>query len=135
MREQTTFFPDPGPSLNAATHALFISLCTQHTPAQVDRLRVEVDTHLGHIREVQSRNEFLDVDLAELLARGLNRLLAQYEQYGDDQQRLIVGAARYFVHAEDAENDVHSILGLDDDVQVLNHVLDILGEPQYRIDL
>ena len=56
-------------------------------------------------------------------------------RYSARDQRLIVGAARYFVADDDAEPDTQSILGLDDDLAVFNHVATQIGEPDLRIEM
>lgn len=135
VSKQNPLFPVPPASLSAGTYALFTSLCTVLPPEGLDALLGQVDNHLRLIHAHQRSNEFLAVDLADAVAAGIRRLLAEYALYGSREQQLIVGAARYFVHAEDSEHDVDSILGLDDDVLVFNYVTEQLGMPQHRIEL
>ena len=41
----------------------------------------------------------------------------------------MVGAIRYFIQARDADNDLRSPEGLNDDALVMNHVIRITGAP------
>ena len=127
-------FPESDPFLDSATYALFNSLCILTLPAEIAELEEQVALHLAQIEAHHRHNEFLDVDLAGRLTAELLHLLERYSDYGAEQQQLITGAVRYFVHTNDVESDMHSILGMDDDVRVLNHVLTQIGHPQRRID-
>lgn len=53
--------------------------------------------------------------------------------FSPDQQRLVVGAARYFVSQDDEYPDTDTILGLDDDVSVFNHVIEQLGRSDLKM--
>lgn len=81
------------------------------------------------------QNEFLDVTLARQIAKRLHQLLDNYGHYSNEHQSLLVGTVRYFIKDDDAEHDMHSVLGLDDDVVVLNYLLDTLGRPELKISL
>jgi uncharacterized membrane protein YkvA (DUF1232 family) len=97
-------------------------------------IRHQVLAHCDMIRVELRRNEFLDIDLAQRLADAILLLLNDYATYSEEHQLLIAGAARYFIHAEDADPDVTSILGFDDDVAVLNYVLALIGRQELRLD-
>ena len=130
-----SLFPNIGPRLDAGTFDQFTSLCANVDEGAANDLQGQIRDHLAHIRGHLRFNEFLDVELAERLAEQLIQLLQILEAYSRADQRLIVGAARYFVADDDAEPDTQSILGLDDDLAVFNHVATQIGEPDLRIEM
>jgi uncharacterized membrane protein YkvA (DUF1232 family) len=82
----------------------------------------------------QRKSELLALDLAEALASRLDGLLAGSRALSVEHRAAVLGAARYFVSADDAVPDAQSCTGLDDDVLVFNHVVVMLGRDDLRID-
>ena len=113
----------------------FAPLCENLGLEEVLQLMGEVYEHAQKAQQALKTNEFLDVKTAWRIAKVLNQLLTQYDSFPETQQKLIVGAARYFVHEQDLEPDTASILGFDDDVQVVNYVLDCIGQPELKVEL
>ena len=114
---------------------VFTQLCADVDPALLTVLITEVEQHASLVRSALGVNEFLDVALAEKIAKLLKDLLGNIEKYPKPKQRLIVGASRYFVRSHDAQADLSSLLGFDDDAAVLNYVLVELGHDELRIKL
>lgn len=121
--------------LESETSRKFAALCADSDPVIVNQLLGEIDEHVAQVRLALRVNEFLDVAMAEKIATKLKRLLEKIESYPREKQHLIVGAARYFVKSNDAQADLSSLLGFDDDVEVLNYVLAELGHHEMRIEL
>ena len=115
--------------LDPRLEGYFRPLCTPLKEQGLSELKAEISDHVEEIKQALKHNEFLDIDTAERLANTLLILLNEYNQYPEQQQTLIAGAARYFVHPLDADPDTGSVLGLDDDTAVLNYVLDTIGKP------
>lgn len=92
-----------------------------------------VSEHYDRLLIAQRRHEFVAIDLAELLCVRLQRLLSTAHQLPPDIRSQIVGAARYFISEDDAVPDEHSCTGLDDDVEVFNHVVSGIGRPDLAI--
>jgi uncharacterized membrane protein YkvA (DUF1232 family) len=86
-------------------------------------------------RAAMRQNEFIDIVLAEAIARTLDQLLKESGNYPENHRRLIIGAAHYFIQNQDAQGDISSILGFDDDVAVLNYVLKEIGRDDLKVDL
>lgn len=97
-------------------------------------LRAKVVTHVGSIRAAALRNELLPVDLAEQIARRLTGLLDGLEAFSADQQRLILGATRYFISTSDHRPDTADAMGLDDDLLVLNFVVTAIGRTDLIVE-
>lgn len=90
---------------------------------QVDSaLKIQVKRHMSDLEDAHERKEFLDLTTARELARMANRLLERYPTAEQADQRLIQAAVLYFVLDRDASPDSGSMLGLEDDAQVLHAV-------------
>jgi uncharacterized membrane protein YkvA (DUF1232 family) len=96
-------------------------------------LKTEVRAHYDRLLVTQVRNELIAVDLADLLCVRLEGLLAMAHLLTADARSQVVGAARYFISPTDAVPDDQSCTGLDDDVEVFNHVVSELGRPDLLI--
>lgn len=135
MSQSTLPFPDAGQPLAIYIQQQLLPLCEALPETAVPTLTTKIDDYLLAIQEAQQQNEFMDIRLAREIAYRLHKVLQDYGRYPTDQQALIVGAARYFIKNDDAEHDLYSVLGLDDDAVVLNFLLDVLNHPELKIDL
>jgi hypothetical protein len=89
---------------------------------------------------IQQRSQWNDADVDPTLANALSeaslRLLGTLSETSPEStRRLVQAAVRYFVIEEDADSDLDSILGLDDDAEVLNAVLRKLGHDSWVVDV
>lgn len=125
----------PGHSLDPQTLHMVQSLCETLPVARIPELKQQADQYLAQVQANLKYNEFIDIDIARQLTQTIQGLLDAYDNFDDIQKSFIVGAARYFIKDDDAEHDTYSVLGLDDDVAVLNTVLDVLGLPKQKIQL
>lgn len=121
--------------LNPHIRHHLLQLCEAIPDSEIFALREKLDGYLKAVQQALIQNEFLDVTLARKIANTLHQLLDNYGRYTKEHQSLLVGTVRYFVKDDDAEHDMHSVLGLDDDAAVLNYFLDILGRPELKISL
>jgi hypothetical protein len=108
-----------------------------------DELR-PVHELFAEVRDYQqalaNRSSWTDEDVDPALANGLAeaslRLLGTLnEKTPETTRRLIQAAVRYFVIEEDADSDLDSILGLDDDAEVLNAVIRHLGHEHWLVEV
>ncbi|MBW2454088.1 MAG: hypothetical protein JRI68_06245 [Deltaproteobacteria bacterium] len=84
------------------------------------------------------RSQWTDDDVDPALARDLAeaslRLLGTLsDDTPESTRRLIQAAVRYFIIEDDADGDLDSILGLDDDAEVVNAVLRHLGHDKWLV--
>ena len=121
--------------LEYRVNSVFGPLCAAIPPGQIAKLKDQVRLHVDRVRQALRHNEFLDLKTAEQIVGILLKLLDEYEDYPQEQQALIVGAACYFAQMDDADPDTASVLGFDDDVTVLNYVLDQIGLSEQRLEL
>ena len=88
----------------------------------------ELDEYLEDFSSSSLHMEFVDREKAErctALCRGL--LNALDDGATERQHRLTQLAINYYVLAEDAADDKHSLAGFDDDLQVVEAVVEELG--------
>jgi len=110
-------------------------MCVELSLSEASALSEEVQNHLEQFRLALQVNEFLDIELAEQVAEALATLLRGYAGFTSEQRSLVVGAARYFIASQDAEGDFTSILGCEDDAQVLNYVLSLIGRESLKVEV
>ncbi|MCA9646065.1 MAG: hypothetical protein H6718_29715 [Polyangiaceae bacterium] len=118
-------------SEHASEH--FQRLAQDFEPVHLIRLKDEMSQQLVNFREAAKQHEMLPVDLAQELHDNLLALFALMAEFSVEQQALVVGAARYFVAQDDEYPDTETILGLDDDISVFNHVVEQLGRSDLRM--
>jgi uncharacterized membrane protein YkvA (DUF1232 family) len=136
MNSQPSLFPRPSPdSLAPEIERVFRPLCVPLAAPEATGLQATIAEHLHAVRQARQRNEFLDLAAAEAIAAGLQVLLEAYPGCPPAHQALIVGAVRYFAHSDDAEGDLISVLGFDDDAVVFNYVAGAVGRPELKVAL
>lgn len=106
-----------------ARHA-FQALLARPAP-DIAALRARVTDYLEEIRAHFTRNEFIDLPLAEALARTSHALLDHLEAHplSEDDTHLALAAILYFVEKDDGDHDLASPIGFDDDQAVLDAVI------------
>lgn len=114
---------------------IFKELHAASAGASAAELTREVDDSMAEFEEAAAQNGLLPLDIAQDLADAIGSLLEIYKDFSPEQQQLIAGAVRYFVSEDDAVPDTEGVLGLDDDVEVFNYVVEKLGQPQRKLDL
>jgi len=112
----------------AAYGALAIPLA----PADLAILRRDVRAHFEELERLRAREELSACDLAEELCSRLEVLLGDCDALDAAGRAAVVGAARYFVSAHDVVPDEQGG-GLDDDVEVFNHVTLSVGRAELSI--
>ena len=90
---------------------------------QLPELNEILALYLEQVRTLYEDNEFIDLGLVERIGQAVRAMLARYVRADLRTRAAIVGALRYFVIEEDAEGDLDSLLGFDDDAEVANYVI------------
>jgi uncharacterized membrane protein YkvA (DUF1232 family) len=119
-------------TLSPEQTAVFERLCEADQPTR-EELKELIPQHLNELLNAGDKDELLPVDLAESLARNLEALLGD-TTLGESDQKLILGAARFFVSNEDTYPDLGEVLGLNDDLVVYNYVVATIGKNERQIN-
>ena len=91
-------------------------------------LTTKLASYTNKLEEQAQHTEFFDLDTANRTAELCHKLLSALPAEPDSAQlRLAQLAIDYFVLAEDAEDDNDSLIGFDDDLQVVAAVIEELG--------
>ena len=102
----------------------------------VDDLREEVKTYMKVVTTAAISNPVVDTNTAAQLEVGCLALLDHLEGQPDGVCHLLVQVAcRYFILEEDAEGDLDSAIGFDDDAEVYNAVCQYLGRPDLLVEI
>lgn len=117
----------PLPKVPNTVAKRFKSLC-QVLPIDLkQQLQAELEKNVNLARERSKTNLRINKRRLEDLADRCSILLDAFQDVGEQDRALIVGALRYFVIDDDEFSDEVFFTGLDDDAKVVNHVLEQLG--------
>ncbi|MCI5066029.1 hypothetical protein MRY87_09920 [bacterium] len=108
----------------------FRSFCEELPEERVAEFFPELDRCVEHFRALAEGAPLLNLNTVERLADVCRELLRLYPECSPKERRLIVGAVRYFASTDDAVSETAFASGLDDDVQVVNHVVEELGRDE-----
>jgi len=103
--------------------------------ADPGRLRDLVRNHLAAARTAAADSGLIDMELAARIGDGCLALLGGWEDLPESHRRLVQGACFYFAESDDDEDDFESVIGFEDDAEVLNHVASRLGRDDLIIEL
>jgi hypothetical protein len=101
------------------------SKCVAFTPATPAELQARTAEYLQQVE--QSQVEFLDIETARKVAAGCNSLIARLSGPCDiAHHRAVHAAVEYFILEADGEED-SSVIGFDDDWEVVQCTAKVLG--------
>jgi uncharacterized membrane protein YkvA (DUF1232 family) len=123
-----------GASLSAALIGHLQAL-RQTPPRTPDELRRLVTAHQKRAEQAAVADPFVDLARATQVADACLALLDALPTLPDDHRSWVAAACLYFVDEDDEEDDFASIVGFDDDAEVVTYVADRLGLPHLKIDL
>ncbi len=102
-------------------------------PADPVALRAQVEAHLAAAEAAAAASSFVDVALARRLAASCLALLDT--PLPAPKQALAQAACRYFADPDDDEDDFASVIGFEDDAELLNHVVHALHLDELHVEL
>lgn len=101
---------------------------SREAPVSMQVLSDELQQYVEELDAHASHAEFVDYDVAKRIAALCWKLLDALSTEPDERQyQLTQVAINYFVLAEDAQDDNHSLAGFEDDLQVVTAVINELG--------
>lgn len=86
------------------------------------------------ILDEYSRNEFLNIKLANSLIGVLKNLCDEYDKFDISQKKYFLAALQYFVDAEDSDDDFESFFGFEDDAEIVNEMLILISRKDLIIE-
>lgn len=94
-----------------------------------------IDQYDYQIEQVALSHRDVDVNLAHAIATVCRQLLRDHwDDAREDFKKLIQLACVYYIEEEDDEGgDFDSVIGFDDDAQVLNILLDQIGRTELQV--
>jgi hypothetical protein len=99
-----------------------------------EHLVADLDAHTRRIDDAARRRPELDVNLAEAILQACRTLLGDgWADLPRDQQRLVQLVCDYYTDPDDADGDLESVFGFDDDAEVLNTVLEALRRSDLQV--
>jgi len=113
--------------LGDAVGGVFLKLVEVVPPEEAARLAGLIDRYMEDVRRALAEPALIDASQASHIAASCKALLALYEDLDESGRAAVVGAVRYFVRRVDADDDLESPLGFDDDAVVVNIVIDLVG--------
>jgi uncharacterized membrane protein YkvA (DUF1232 family) len=116
---------DPSP----AASALFKKYLTD-PPISAEEIRERLKTYLDFVARVAQVNPTVDESLGGRISETLEQLL---KLTPPEKFKYVQAAARYFIEDEDAEADLVSAGGFDDDILVVNAVCHHLGHDELQL--
>jgi uncharacterized membrane protein YkvA (DUF1232 family) len=88
----------------------------------------ELEQYVESLSTHSANAEFVEAGLAEKITSLCWKLISALPEEPDERQhRLTQLAVNYFVLAEDGHDDKHSMIGFDDDLEVVSAVVRELG--------
>lgn len=125
----------PLPKVPANVRTTFHNMCAVIPDEEVKELEHLVELAIEKTRDDAQNSNRIDLPTAEEVAARCRLLLEHYQEFTAKEKALVVGAVRYFVVEEDPFSDDVFASGFDDDAQVINHVLELLGIDGMYIEL
>jgi hypothetical protein len=93
-----------------------------------DVLQDHTNMYMKQLEGLVAEGDVIDLELASDLAVRCVRMAGEIEQgVPEEHRRLIQAAIRYFVNSEDADGDIESLIGFDDDSAVIEAVALAIG--------
>lgn len=115
----------------------FLEILKEHGEVYTNTkiLQQNVENHYRKVQQATAQNEFINVNLAKKIKDVCMTLINHYDNANNEEQRYINATLNYFTTSDDEEGDFFSPIGFDDDVEILNECLKLIGKENLRIDI
>ena len=105
------------------------------TPLPSEHQRARIEAHVAAADNATHANELVDQHLAHVIADRLSKALDAWDGLDDHGHRLLHAAVAYYALREDAEDDMSSVIGFEDDALVANVCLRAIGLGELAIEM
>ena len=130
MNHQREFFPSPKGLTRNQLHRLN-ELAEAAETSSLDELHQRAQEHVERARQANAKNPFVNARFAEAICGAIDAVVGEWGSFTPEAQYWLRGAIQHFYHADDGEHDFHSVIGFDDDAQVLNACLQLAGRADW----
>ncbi|MBM7572940.1 hypothetical protein [Aquibacillus albus] len=115
----------------------FLKVIKEHGEVYTNQkiLKQNVEKHYNKVQEATKQNEFININLAKKIKDVCLILIEKFDTVSTEEKRYINATVNYFITSEDEEEDLFSPLGFDDDVEILNECLKLIGKESLIIDI
>lgn len=108
-------------------------LLEDSTPGEFEIYLEKAAAHLRETREAAEAGSDLDVATAERIMDLLYKIENIWDDFEQEDQRLICAAVRYFARSFDEVPDLCCSIGFDDDANVINACLRAVGREDLAV--
>ncbi|MBW2524060.1 MAG: hypothetical protein JRI23_07790 [Deltaproteobacteria bacterium] len=123
------------PGIPEGARSLWRQLLSQPL-VPISELQSELRRYQQSLARSAQWSDEVDPVLARSLGNACVKLLSTVTDETEPAARQAIQAAvRYFILEDDAESDLDSVIGLDDDAEVLNAVLAYLGRSDLTVQV
>lgn len=105
------------------------------SPDRPDQLLARIDRTVEATEDAATANELVDRPLCLVIADRLRDAVSDMHQYDILGRRAVHTAVYYFSLQEDAEDDLSSVIGFEDDARVANATFHAIGRPDLEIEI
>ena len=99
------------------------------TVAELVGRRADIHAYVTRVREAAATRDFVDVRTAVRLADELEAMLDRVDELDAEGRSMVWAAIDYFLDESDAEADLTSPLGFDDDAEVVGAAIGLIDAP------
>jgi hypothetical protein len=118
--------PDLVEALPEQARAPFIASWPD-APDEVEHLRSRISGHAVATHGAASRNDAVDLSLSLRIAGRLREAVDDWNALTTAQRSAVQAAIGYYALSADADDDLHTLMGFEDDAAVANIVLAWIG--------
>jgi hypothetical protein len=121
--------------LSADLFSAFYGCCDKVDDMSLQELFTSCKKHVDNTENLFATNPLVDYVTASLVFDALESICEGASAFDDEEQKLLKGVMFYFSSNSDAQDDMSSFVGFDDDVKILNVCLEVLGRNDLFVDL
>lgn len=124
------------PSYPKEIAKIFKSYCIDiDNEKDIETLKIKVIEEVENAKKRKKEGMYIDVKMAEEIAKRCLYLLKNFSTFSQEQKRLVTGGVCYFAVSDDPLSEEIFASGYDDDAKIINHVLEEIGIDDMYIDL
>lgn len=117
----------PFPNKDPQVRQRFNNLCKVLSQQQIEAIKESISQKVEKLSAAEGMLIGPNIRVAVKLGEVSQALLERYSALDEASQALVAGAVCYFLAELDLTPDATPIIGFDDDVRILNHVLEQVG--------